>query len=172
MTVHYRYTVPESTLSDVAKQQSVLVATPHGEPAVVIGDELIFTWHRFHVVRVLSAKPLPPLSEPNCVTLPPTLGLGAEDVAVQFIAGSARVEGVLMTMETPYSRARLRSGASYLLLGDRCPSGQLYLPHGPGDILEIRSSGRLSHTGVGAFFTRDLQRLGTVDAFEAYLKHQ
>jgi len=75
-----------------------------------------------------------------------------------------------MTVETPYARVKLKPNVHYLVLGDRCPSGQLALPHGPGDIYEIQADGTLSPVGSAASFWPQLKHLGTVDAVGVYLK--
>lgn len=158
------------TAEEILRKYSTLIVKPRGfAVAVQTTPEYIYTWHTVDVVRSVSRRPT---VRATCnwqtpASLKPKWPL----LAFPILGGTARVDGVSITLESDDSRLGLMSGRSYLVIGNVC-GAVLSRPHGGDvDVFEISSDGsfaprRTSPRPLSEF----LINIGTLAKLEAYLK--
>ena len=158
----------EAPLDGFLRAYATVLATPVGASVQTTDKYYVYTWHFFHVLRILAQPPSP--SVPGCHVLPPR-ALVADEIAIPLVAGTAVIEGVAITMDSDESHATFKPGQQYLFLSIRCPSGVALLLQGRLDIFEVMPDGRIVVPTTPWFrYMQDVMKLGTIDRLTEQLK--
>ena len=103
----------EAPLDGFLRAYATVLATPVGASVQTTDNYYVYTWHFFHVLRILAQPPSP--SVPGCRVSPPR-ALAADEIAIPLVAGTAVIEGVAITMDSDESHATFKPGQQYLFL--------------------------------------------------------
>jgi len=147
---------------------AVIAVASASPPRQTVTSDFIFTWQAFRVEQIPLRRDAMLLTLCGSAQAPPSLKLGGSTIAIPLRRGSASIGGVQLTMQTRDSDIAFEAGKRYLLLGELCPDGVLWLRYGGGNAFSLGKDDRLGSSLLPT--DEPIRKFKTVAALMAYLK--